>query len=282
MLGSPDRGEGDARGMGLIAVVGAAGKTGRAVMAALRARGERPRGLVRRDPTVDEVTVDLLDPDSVRAALDGVGTVYHLAPNVHPEEQRIGRTVLDAARAAGATRFVFHSVLHPQVESMPHHWAKLRVEEMVVESGMEWTVLQPAAYVQNFARPADGVLRAPYSLDAPFSLVDVTDVAEAAATVLTAAGHTAATYELAGPRPVTVRQVAAALGVRAEQQAVDEWARGQRLPTYALEALSAMFGHYDRHGLVGNPRVLATLLGRVPHDPLDVLARNATDPHGSG
>ncbi|HEU4913045.1 MAG TPA: NAD(P)H-binding protein, partial [Actinomycetes bacterium] len=83
----------------MIAVVGAAGKTGRAVVAALRARGERPRGLVRRDPAVDEVTVDLLDADSVRAALDGADAVYHLAPNVHPDEQRVGRTVLDAARA---------------------------------------------------------------------------------------------------------------------------------------------------------------------------------------
>lgn len=268
--------------MELIAVVGAAGKTGRAVVAALRARGERPRGLVRRDPAADEVTVDLLDADSVRAALDGADTVYHLAPNVHPDEQRVGRTVLDAARAVGVTRFVFHSVLHPQLESMPHHWAKLRVEEMVVESGTEWTILQPAAYVQNFARPADGVLRVPYRLDAPFSLVDLADVAEAAATVLTQAGHAAATYELAGPRRVTVRQVAATLGARPVQQTVDGWAQGQRLPAYAVEALSAMFGHYDRHGLVGNPRVLAALLGRAPHDPLDVLAGKATDAHGSG
>lgn len=268
--------------MGLIAVVGAGGKTGRAVVAALRARGARSRGLVRRDPAADEVAVDLLDASSVRVALDGAETVYHLAPNVHPEEQRIGRTVLDAARDAGVTRVVFHSVLHPQLESMPHHWAKLRVEEMVVESGAEWTVLQPAAYVQNFSRPADGVLRVPYGLDAPFSLVDLSDVAEAAATVLMEPGHGAATYELAGPRPVTVRQVATVLGARAERQSVDEWAQGQRLPAYAVEALSAMFGHYDRHGLVGNARVLTALLGRTPHDPLDVLGGKAADPPGTG
>lgn len=268
--------------MGVIAVVGAGGKTGRAVVTALRARGERPRGLVRRDPATDEVAVDLLEADSVRAALEGADAVYHLAPNVHPEEQRIGRTVLDAVRDAGVTRVVFHSVLHPQLESMPHHWAKLRVEEMVVESGLEWTVLQPAAYAQNFSRPADGVLRVPYSPDAPFSLVDLADVAEAAATVLTEPGHEAATFELAGPRPVTVRQVAEAIGARVERVSVDGWAQGQRLPAYALEALSAMFGHYDRHGLVGNPRVLTALLGRTPHDPLDVLGGKATDPPGTG
>ena len=129
---------------------------------------------------------------------------------------------------------------------------------------------------------ADGVLRVPYSLDAPFSLVDLSDVAEAAATVLTEPGHGAATYELAGPRPVTVRQVAAVLGARAERQSVDGWAQGQRLPAYALEALSAMFGHYDRHGLVGNPGVRTALLGRAPHDPLDVLGGKAADPPGTG
>lgn len=255
----------------MIGVVGAHGKTGRAVVAALEARGAQPLSLVRRvTGRPREVPVDLLSPSSVRAAVEGLAAVYHLAPNVHPDEELIGRTVVDAALAAGVARLVFHSVLHPQVSAMPHHRAKLRVEELVVESGLEWTVLQPAAYVQNFAA-RDGAVTVPYDLDAPFSLVDLADVAEAAAGTLLDPGHAFATYELAGPRPVTVREVAALLGAGAVRVDAQEWLAGRGLPAYAAEALTAMFAHYDRHGLVGNPRVLAALLGRPPADPAQVL-----------
>lgn len=256
----------------MIAVVGAGGKTGRAVVAALEARGEQPLSLVRR-PTGGgrERPVDLLDAASVRAGLQGVSALYHLAPNVHPAEEVIGRTVVDAAVEAGVGRLVFHSVLHPQVSAMPHHWAKLRVEEMVLESGLDATILQPAAYAQNLV-VTDGVLEVPYDLDARFSLVDLSDVAEVAATVLTCPGHAHATYELAGPRAVTVREVARWLGAGAVRVAAPEWLAGRGLGEYAAAALTAMFDHYDRHGLVGNPRVLAVLLGRPPTEPFDVLA----------
>jgi uncharacterized protein YbjT (DUF2867 family) len=256
----------------VIAVVGAHGKTGRAVVAALRARGAPVLSLVRRASGANrERVVDLLDERSVTAAVDGVSAVYHLAPNVHPDEETIGRHVVDAAVAAGVERLVFHSVLHPQVSARPHHWAKLRVEERVLESGLNATVLQPAAYVQNLT-VADGALRVPYDLDAPFSLVDLADVAQAAAVVLTEAGHARATYELAGPRAVTVREMAGVLGAHPERADAGEWLAGQDLTDYARHALGAMFTHYDRHGLVGNPRVLSMLLGRAPRDPADALS----------
>lgn len=257
----------------MIGVVGAHGKTGRAVVAALEALGAQPVSLVHRATgRAREVPVDLLDASSVRSALVGLSAVYHLAPNVHPGEEQIGRAVVDAAVAAGVDRLVFHSVLHPQVSAMPHHWAKLRVEEMVVESGLDATVLQPAAYLQNLSAH-DGEVRVPYDLDAPFSLVDLADVAEVAATTLLDPGHAFATYELAGPRPVTVREMAALLGAEAVRVDAQVWLAGRGLASYAVEALTAMFDHYDRHGLVGNPRVLAALLGRPPADPADALAR---------
>ena len=97
----------------------------------------------------------------------------------------MGRLVIGEARAAGVQHFVYHSVLHPQVEKMNHHWQKLRVEEMIFESGLPSTILQPAPYMQNLlggwkSIVEDGVLRVPYSVDSKFSFVDLEDVAEAA------------------------------------------------------------------------------------------------------
>ncbi len=60
---------------------------------------------------------------------------------------------------SGVTRFVYHSVLHPQIEAMPHHWQKMRTEEMLFAAGFELTVLQPTAYMQNILGAWRGVVR---------------------------------------------------------------------------------------------------------------------------
>src|SRR5258708_14538977 len=119
--------------MALIAVIGAAGKTGRAVVNALRSRSSSVRPLVRRPGGVDgEVVVDLLDPHSIRAGFRGVDGVYHMAPNMHPAEFEIGRQVILAAQELGLERVVYHSVMHPQIKAMPHPWDHMRVEEAII------------------------------------------------------------------------------------------------------------------------------------------------------
>lgn len=254
----------------MIAVTGAAGKTGRAVLAALAARGVETRALVRSGQVAgatETVRADLADATQVATALAGVSAVYVIAPNVHPSEPSLVANVL----AAGVPQVVYHSVLHPAVEAMPHHWAKARSEELLLASGAEWTILQPGAYAQNL-RPAE-VLRVPYSVDARFAFVDLLDVAFVAARVLTEDGHSYATYELAGPELLSVADVAASLGVRAEREDPNEWYLDTELRGYARDALGAMFLYYDAHGLVGNSRVLASLLGREPTRVAEVLAR---------
>ncbi|MGH7185888.1 MAG: SDR family oxidoreductase, partial [Pseudomonadota bacterium] len=94
----------------MVLVTGAAGKTGRAVVRALVARGMRVRALVRRgaqEPVVradgagDVVVGDLRDEASVGRAVRGAAAVYHICPNIQPDEVAIGRQVLGAALAAG-------------------------------------------------------------------------------------------------------------------------------------------------------------------------------------
>jgi uncharacterized protein YbjT (DUF2867 family) len=119
----------------------------------------------------------------------------------------------------------------------------------------------------------------PYRIDAEFSFVDLADVAQVAARVLIEDGHDYATYELAGPTRLTVRDVARGLGVPAQAQALTEWqteVRAQGMPAEAVESLTAMFRYYDTFGLVGNPRVLTSLLGRPPTTFDEVIQRIAT------
>jgi len=213
------------------------------------------------------VPADLTDDADVARAVRGAGVLHLVVPNLHPDEPGVVARAVAAARAGGVPRIVYHSVLRPGLRAMPHHEHKLAAEELLWGSGLEVTVLQPSAYAQNLLGCArDGRLVVPYAVDVPFSLVDVGDVAAATARVLTEPGeHAGATYELAGPVR-TVAELAAALGLGAGRE------RGPVPPGYAGRALAAMFDWYDGHGLVGNPRVLAGLLGRPVTDPLTVLA----------
>jgi NAD(P)H dehydrogenase (quinone) len=271
----------------MILVTGAAGKTGRAVLRALKARGERLRALVRRAEQAaiveaagagEAVVGDMRSQPALEEALRGVRAVCHIPPNVSPDEVPIGASLIAAARAAGVERIVYHSVLHPQTETMPHHWQKLRVEEALLASGLPYTILQPAVYMQNVlahwaAICREGIYPVPYAAATRLSLVDLEDVAQAAACVLTESGHLGATYELVGTEALSQDEIATALGeglsraVRVEVVPLDAWEQGARragLGEYAVYTLLKMFRYYERHGFIGGTRVLGWLLGRPP------------------
>jgi NAD(P)H dehydrogenase (quinone) len=271
----------------MIVVTGAAGKTGTAVIRALARRGQAVRALVHRAEQREVIlragaseaqAGDLHDAASLRQALQGAVAVYHLCPNMHPDELAIGRQIIEAAQGAGVNHFVYHSVLHPQVEAMPHHWHKLRVEELLLASALPYTILQPTAYMQNLRAnwprmQNEGILANPYPPETRLSLVDVADVGEAAAVVLTEPGHQGAIYELCGTGPMSQHEVAGILAgvlglpIRAELIPLDEWEQSARqtgLSDYALTILRQMFEHYATYGLMGNPNVLRWLLGRKP------------------
>jgi uncharacterized protein YbjT (DUF2867 family) len=162
-----------------VLVVGAARRCGGAVVRALVARDVRVRGFVR-DVTRGEVATgagahevaigDLMDIPSVEAALTGVDAVFHLGPVFHPAEIAIGRAVIEAARRAGVAKLVYSSAMHPVSSAMVNHEAKARVEEHLVASELDFTILQPARFMHGLGYSwasvlEDGVFREPFSPD---------------------------------------------------------------------------------------------------------------------
>lgn len=268
-----------------ILILGAAGKTGQAVIRALVRSGDSPAAFVRDPDQLNRVlalgaksvaTGDLADADDLARVMQGVQTVYAIFPNMHPDEFGLGQRAIAAAQTAGVERFVYHSVLHPQTEAMPHHWQKLRVEEALLTSGLAFTVLQPSAYMQNVlsyreAIRQDGRYAVPYAATTKLGMVDLEDVAAAAARVLTESGHAGATYQLAGAEVLNPTQIARTLSKtirsRVEAEAVDRaaWEAGARaggMSDYQVDALRRMFEYYEHYGFGGNPGVLEWLLGR--------------------
>ena len=283
----------------MILITGAAGKTGRTIIRELVSRGHAVRALVHRPAqavSVEELEVqdivvgDMRSPATMEQAAKGARAVYHICPNMSPDEVVIGEVAIAAARAADVACFVYHSVLHPQIEAMPHHWLKLRVEEMLFESQLAFTILQPAAYMQNLLAHWDqiteqGVYPVPYAIEARLSMVDLEDVAAAAVAVLTQSGHLCATYELVGDAVLSQIDVAEVLSqqlgrpVSAQAVLLADWERGARaagLGDYQVETLLEMFRYYERYGFWGNSRVLEGLLDRRPATLADFVSRTVS------
>jgi uncharacterized protein YbjT (DUF2867 family) len=216
----------------------------------------------------------------VARAIRGVRKVYHVGPTIHPREREMGLALVDAARAEGVGHFVFSSVLHAITTDLVQHEIKRDIEEHLLSSGLEFTILQPANYMLPLKlRPVfeRGVFELSWSLERRQSLVDLGDVTDAACLALTNSDrHAGATYELVAPgrytahdlgaiisrvlgRPIAVREIDADTYLKAWIGDTDP---GQ--VTHQVRVLRAISARYSSHDFVGNPNVLTWLLGRPP------------------
>ena len=279
-----------------VLVTGAGGRTGQYIVPALAGAGHRVRFVTRQaryDGPLSQyaeatpVTADLAKDADVAAVMSGTEAIYHIPPNMNPDEVAFGQRVIDAAQTAGVAHFVYHSVLHPQVQDLTHHWNKVFVEEALIESALAYTILQPTSYMQMTAGDWEGISKRgvhtlAFSSKAKLSLVDLEDVGAAAATVLGNPDHFYAIYELGGPAMLSCEDKARALTdvlghpVRAGQDTLDDFrakAKAAGMPSHVMETRARMFQHYDSNGLAGNGNVLGWLLGRSLNSFEDYVRR---------
>jgi uncharacterized protein YbjT (DUF2867 family) len=215
MIDSADRnGLGGAGNGKMIAVVGATGNTGRAVVKELKALGQDPVCVVRNADKAREVlgadartaVAELTDRAALEKALQGVTRVFVVTGH-NPQMAEQQNTVLDAALTAGAKYLVRVSggraVVGPDAESVVgrgHH----AVEERLRNSGIGWVILRPGLFMQNtFAQAAliknEGKMVLPFAKDLPIAFIDVRDTGAVGARILIdPAPHAGKTYEFTG------------------------------------------------------------------------------------
>lgn len=269
-----------------VLMVGATGGNAGLVLPELEKRGVTVRALVRderkadaaQQAGADETMVgDLQDSASLRDAAEGVDGVFHINPAFAPDEAGMGVAMVGAARDAGVRKFVFSGVYHPSISRMVNHAAKQPVEEALYESKMDFTILQPAMFMQNLAGAWGAIVESgkfvmPYSKRAKVSYVDYRDVAEVAALAMTGDELSYGTFELSASGMVdrvTMAEMASeALGrtVVADELSPQEWASNSGMPEGPMrDGLVRMMTHYDEHGFPGgNALVLRAILGRDP------------------
>jgi uncharacterized protein YbjT (DUF2867 family) len=280
-----------------VLMVGATGRHAHWVLSELTQHGVAVRALVRNQQRADvarqngaaEVAIgDLTEPATLSDAVAGMDGVFHIGPAHTANEAEMGLAMVEAARAEGVRKFVFSGVIHPSISAMTNHAAaKLPVEEALYSSELDFTVLQPARFMQNFERSWHDIvehdrLAQPYSLSAKMCSVDYRDVAQVAAMAMTGSELSYGTFELCAPgmqdSHETAETISEVLGrpITAVQIPLDQFA--SQLPEGPFrDGMRRMMAHYDKHGLPGgNPLVLRSILGREPRSLKDYFRELAT------
>jgi uncharacterized protein YbjT (DUF2867 family) len=264
-----------------VLVIGATGRVGRAVVAQLLGAGVPVRALTRRPATaglpaaVEVVAGDLTAPESLDAALQGVGAVFLLwtAPP--------GTAPAVVERLASHTRRVVllsspHKTPHPFFQQ-PNPMARFHaeIERLIAAAGLDSTIIRPGMFASNVrfwwaSAIRDGdVVRWPYGA-AETAPIDERDIASVAARALYEDGHTGGDYVLTGPESLSqaeqVSVIAAALGrqIRFEELSPDEFRRetAGRWPGPVVDMLLAAWG-----ATIGRPAFVTSTVSDVVGSP---------------
>jgi uncharacterized protein YbjT (DUF2867 family) len=280
-----------------ILVIGGTGTVGSQVVRELLARKAAVRVLTRSGDKAkglpagaEGVIGDLLDPGTVRSVFKGIDSVFMLLA-VSATETHEGLMAVNGMRMAGVKRIAYMSVHNlEQALHLPHFGSKLPIETVLKTSGISYTILRANNFFQNDylfrdAMITHGVYPQPIG-DVGLSRVDVRDIAEAAAIVLTTPGHEGQTYNLVGPDVHTGKSTAEVWG-RALGKTIayggndlDAWEQQslQFLPAWMVFDFKLMYSFFQDKGLTSTQSDIerqTKLLGHSPRNFEDFAMETA-------
>jgi uncharacterized protein YbjT (DUF2867 family) len=270
----------------MILVTGATGQHGRALLKRLSAKGIAARALVRSPakasviaalPHVEIVHGDMARPDTLEAPLRGIDRAI-LISSATPDMVEVQSNFIDAARKAGVKHVVKLSGIKTTLDSS-FRFSRMHaeIERRLEASGMAFTQLRPGEFMPAYFRQvpmitSKSALFLPME-DARIASIDVGDIADIAAKVLTEGGHEGKVYSLTGPEALSMAEVAqklsAAIGktIRYVNVAPEDARQAQLaagMPPFLADALFELFAE-RRAGMEAKvwPDA-AMLLGRRP------------------
>jgi uncharacterized protein YbjT (DUF2867 family) len=281
----------------MILVTGATGLNGQELLRRLSAQGNAVRALVRNPakaeaiaalPHVEIVQGDMAHPETLAASLRGVDRAM-LISSSDPMMLDVQTNFIDAAKKAGVKHIVKLSGIMPELDSA-FRFARMHgeIEKRLEASGMAFTHLRAGEFMPAYFRQipnitAKGAMFLPME-EARIASIDVGDIAEIAARVLTSSGHEGKTYPLTGPEALTMTEVAEKLSAATGKtiryvNVPPDGARQAQLaagmPPYLADALFELFAE-RRNGKEAKvwPDAQA-LLGRLPTSFDEFAGRNA-------
>ena len=286
----------------MILVTGATGLNGAELVRRLSARGVAVRALVRnatganaakvaelsRLPGVHVAEGDMARPDTLASPLSGIDRAM-LISSSDPTMREVQSAFIDAAARAGVRHVVKLSGIIPDRKS-PFRFARMHseIEQHLETSGMAFTHLRAGEFMHAYFRQVPsivnrGTLALPMA-DARIASIDIGDIAEVAADVLTSAGHEGKTYPITGPEALTMTEVAAALSeatgkpIRHPDVPPDAARAAQiaaGMPAYLADGLAELFAERRKGKEATVSQVIQTIFKRRPLSFADFARRHA-------
>ncbi|GEM79075.1 SDR family oxidoreductase [Vibrio superstes] len=198
-----------------ILVIGAAGNNGTATIQSLEEKSLSNtvvRAAVRTDvqakalkaqfPNIETVLIDLEKAETLTGAMQGVDKVFMIPGNVENREEH-AKNAIDAAVAAGSIKqFVFYSVVGAEYEAILFARQFRAGEKYLEQSGLNYTHLRTIFFQDNFFGWADGIKQGGLYVglrEGRFAPLNIADIGEMAANILTTSGHDNKAYNVTGP-----------------------------------------------------------------------------------
>ncbi|PYC46842.1 NAD(P)-dependent oxidoreductase [Litorivita pollutaquae] len=206
----------------MITVFGATGTTGAPLVETLLAKGADVRA-VTSDPAkigglkakgCEAVTASFTDLAALEQACAGAEKIYLVTP-AHLDMRQWKANAIAAAKAAGVKHVVLATGLgaSPKAGLTFGKWHS-ESQELLKESGLDWTFVQPTYFIQNLMWQAGSIAKNGVYYDdlgGPVSWIDARDIADVAAEALTGADHAGKGYGVTGPEALTGDEIAAVL-----------------------------------------------------------------------
>ena len=201
-------------------IIGGTGQVGRELISLLSQAGMPSRALVRdhRQNKLQEsdllqiVQGDLNVPNSLEQPLEGIHRVFLLTRD-QPQQGKLESEFIHLAKQSGVKKIVKSSAFAAALEPPPGYGiTHAESEKTLMESGLEWSIIRPFVFMQNFLELADlirkrAILPMPMGR-AKIAMIDARDVALAASRVLTESGHGERIYHLTGPDSLSIEECA--------------------------------------------------------------------------
>lgn len=207
-----------------ILIIGAAGNNGAATIESLINKSdgsytvragvrssEKGLQLQKQYPSIETAVINLDEPATLTAAFKNVAKVFIIPGNVENRAQH-AKNAIDAAKAAGSVKqVVLYSVVGAEWEAILFARQFREAEKYLEASSLPWTHLRTIWFQENFLGWAEGVKQGNFYFgvrDGQFAPLNVKDIGEIAANILTTNGHAGKAYNITGPELLTGQGIA--------------------------------------------------------------------------
>ncbi len=281
-----------------ILVTSSTGLTGKAIVKAMASKNIEVRAMVHSIHKADEMrrlgasdiyVGDIVSAADIESALQGMDAVYYICPTAREDEADLGKMAISIAKKVGVKRFVYQSVLHSIEPELPHHRQKLDIERALINSGLCYSIVQPAPFMQNILNANDALVNKKVFVQKFFTntdstnrinLIDADDFGLCVAEIAIGSQFEYSTLELCGPENLSVSEMMAAFNKVLGEKVGFKYISDDELrlsmskrnaSAYSIDTLLRMFHHYNTGDFCGSDFVTSSILNRKPKTIIEFL-----------